>query len=113
MKPVTNKITLDGITYIVRPLNWEALTNCKESIAAIQEHKGNFFANDEVREGMFQVVHASLRRTYPDLDASIVRNGLDMDNAPEVLRIVMGASGFTAGGGEPDEGETMASGLRI
>lgn len=111
-KAIAAKIVLDGLTYVVKPLNWEALEALKDDIVNMQEHKANFFEK-EVRDAMMRIVHVSLKRTYPDLDEQVVRNGLDMNNAAAVIQTVMGVSGFAEGGGEPAEGELAADGLKI
>lgn len=95
MQPNKHTIELDGVEYVVLPLNWEALEACQAGIKAIREGKGNFL-EPEIREAIGELVWRSLRRATPELTLETVKRGLDMSNAAVCIETVFAAAGFKA-----------------
>ncbi len=102
---------LDGVTirlgrqdYVLPPLNLDALEKHLEMI------QGWAVPPDSIVQRLGEVatvVHAALKRNYPDLDLSEVKAGLDLQNFGPIVTALLESSGLA----ETEPGESPAEGV--
>lgn len=88
-------ITIGEREYIVPPLNFRQLEDFHddlEKMRAIKDGGTDSFASIA---STVPIVHAAIRRNYPDLTIDELRDSLDLHNYREVIAAVMGVSGIT------------------
>lgn len=81
----------DGKEYVIAPLSLGALEDYGEAIKAM----GNNALDPATIKLMIDVVHASLRRNYPEMTRDMVRELIDISNALTVFQACMNVSGLT------------------
>lgn len=101
VRPVNNIegdwVTLGGKQYYMPALNLRAMKEHAAKLDALQ--RGRAFdepVTDEYIENVCTVVHAALKRNYPDISEEEVLDGVDMRNLGTLVIAVMGISGFIA-----------------
>lgn len=83
-----------GQSFEVPPLNWKAQRQLSRDgiytkVMVSQAEPGGQF-NDDVMEALSKIVHAALRRNYPDITLDEVEDMLDFANMSYVLHAVTG-----------------------
>lgn len=58
-------------------------------------------SESQAMEKWVEIIHAAVSRNHPDLSIESLWENLDLCNFPEVVRIVMGRSGYQAAGESP------------
>lgn len=90
-------ITIKGASYIVPPLSLGQLRN--GTMTKLKEHDV-LVAQDKHFEAAVmrgEIIAEAIKRNYPDFDAQLLYDYLDLKNTSEIWLIVLGASGFTPG----------------
>ena len=91
------KISMGGNTYEVPALSFGQIKRLMPTIGQIStDAKGGM--SDTQMVAMGDIVHAALSRNYPDVTRDQVDDMLDLRNAPEVIKAVMGQSGLVSSG---------------
>lgn len=86
-------VVLGPSTYTIPPLNFRMLQELAEQIAIV--NKGGSFVSDEATRTAFTtVIHASIKRNYPDMTYDQVLDLLDVTNAQKAMLALLGVSGF-------------------
>ena len=102
-------VNLGGEEFVLAPLTFAQLRDgSAKDIATIEDSiaKRAMFS-DEYFNAMARVVHASLSRNYPDMTFERVLSLLDLGNARDCYKAVLGLSGLLK---EPGAGEQKAAG---
>jgi hypothetical protein len=114
MKTANNKALIDGVVismggidYTVPPLNLAGVKKVLASgdMAELQNVKGVPSA-DQIGV-ISRIAILALNRNYPDLTIEELEELLDLGNAMQIIRSVMGVSGFVARG--EGSGEAVAA----
>lgn len=102
---------IDGITikagdreFIVPPLNFRRIRKLSKEIASLADMKVGAAMNDEQLDTFMAIIHSALTRNYPDLTMDALEDLIDLRNMQEIMKAVMGVSGFVQAGG-PVPGE--------
>lgn len=92
-------VVLGGVMYIVPPLTLYAVRQFAERLKTLDLSGG---MDPDKLDLLAQVVHAAVKRNYPDMTYEELLEKLDLGNVHSVFEAVMGVSGFTpAAGGDP------------
>ena len=99
MSNATNTVSLNGQDYVVMPLNWKQLKQCKEAISIVSDIKPNQgMISEEQQDAILKVVTASLQRNRPDLTEEFVADHLDLGNMGVLLQQVFGKQAASGNG---------------
>lgn len=88
-------VNLGGTDYTVPPLSFKQLRRMLDKINLIGTIDGA--PSNEQMDAIVEVVHSALARNYPDLTPDQVEDMLDLGNAGNVVKAIMGVSGLEQG----------------
>jgi hypothetical protein len=97
------KIVLNGTEYVCPALNFSSVNALKEDIAIVSRGEDEGLA--KVTESVARLIHAALKRNYPDITIETVMEGLDMNNKALAMSAVMGATPVTDRVAHPSSAE--------
>ncbi len=105
------EITLGGKVYVLPPLNFAALRRLAPKIQEVGGAflSGNLFVDMEKALVVSELVHAALKRNYPEITLEEVEEAVDFDNIKDIFPALMGVSGLEFKEGQ-DPGEARPVG---
>ena len=80
--------------YRIPPLGFAAIKDMQANLEILQGMKDAGAPNDDQMKVVAEVVHAAMRRNYPDMTAEQVLDMLDLGNFRKVFEAVLGMSGY-------------------
>lgn len=87
------EVSIGGTVKTVPPLAMRSMRTLMPKIMAIEfEDSGLPTATSE--EAVYDIIHAALKRNYPELDREELADALDIVSFPKALDAVLGASGL-------------------
>ena len=91
--------------YKFAPLNFRALREgLSDKLIKLNSMKGGLPTTEDIGV-ICEVIHASLRRNYSDLDIAFVEDRVDMQNFQHVLNAVLQVTALPIKEGDPPPGE--------
>jgi hypothetical protein len=97
-------VTFGDDEYRMPPLALQSIIDLEEDFTIAAGVVG--MPNQNQLDSIFKIVHAALKRNYPDVPLEEMREMLDVQNTFVALDAVMAASGFVRG---ESQGEPQAS----
>lgn len=85
-------VNLGGVVYTIPPLSFKQLRSVLPKINLIGSMSGA--PTEEEMDAVIDVVHAALTRNYPEFTRESVEEVLDLGNAGDVIKAIMGTSGL-------------------
>jgi hypothetical protein len=80
--------------YRIPPLGFAAIKDMQANLEILQGMKDAGAPNDDQMKVVAEVVHAAMRRNYPDMTSEQVLDMLDLGNFRKVFEAVLGMSGY-------------------
>lgn len=93
------EVELGGTVYVVPPLSLAALEQLEDRVARFD---GNVFDREQ-RAIALDIIHAALRRNYPEMAREALSEMIDLGNMLAMVQAVMGASQIPASGQPPQD----------
>jgi len=95
-------ITLGRRAFVVPPLNLGRIKKLQDDLAilAMVPQDATRFEPHQL-EAAITIIHSALTRNYPDLTREEVEDVVDMGNMENLMRAIMGQSGFAKGEARP------------
>ena len=103
------KIKIGDRELEIPPLSFGNLMDLEDKIAAIMDGDAKKVFSKERIQAQLDVIHAAVKRNYPDITADWLRDNLDLGNAIKVIKMVLSTSGVgekSAGAPQPEGGGT-------
>ena len=98
-------IQLNGVAYVVPPLNLRSVQELQDRIA---KFKGG--VDSESVTLIIDCAHAALIRNYPDISKADLAEWLDLGNMEDIFQAVMDVSGLKRKSmGESSQGELLTN----
>lgn len=91
-------LKLGGTAYVLPPLSFKAMKASKARLRAIADATSQ--DPDEMQDAFVDVIHAALRRNYPEMPRDLVEDSLDWRTAPPIFQQLMESSVPSAPPGE-------------
>jgi hypothetical protein len=86
-------VKLGGREFIVPPLNFKPLRRFLPIVQNLQNESDPI----KLMDIYVDILHAAIRRNYPEMTRDDLEELLDFSNAPKVFQAIMGASGLKTG----------------
>lgn len=91
-------VVLGDFAYRVPPLGMLELQELQDDFVNIAGMSKTAMPNGPQLESAFKIIHAAIRRSYPDFPLTEVRELLDLSNTVPVLNTVLTVAGMERGG---------------
>jgi hypothetical protein len=101
------QVEMGGEVYTIPPLNFSALQELEDDLGKLHEISG--VPTPEQVQRICRIVHAALKRNYPDMTIAEVMDKIDMGNFGATLGAVVRVSGLEREEGAPAGERTPGS----